>query len=294
MLKLFFNPNPLIQALDAQARWNAAAAQRELELEQRQSEWNALHYELLQRMLTEVAQLSVEAQSIAARIESLSAKVDFNERRVRGIERVVHESALAPAAAASSQTKSGDEPPTTEAAGPEVAGQGDARRRRRRRRGRRSPGEGQPVGSPQDRHVAPPLSAVVDDEGPEPAPESEPLAAQPAALETAPPDVPPAREAMAAAPTSIESGDATESATPAVVQPFASPSAPTPDIAEEPVDAPAADERAAVPQGAQPEGSAASTPEEPRHERPDENDAAAPRPAMGPGDGRQPGPGDHD
>lgn len=85
-LKLFFNPNPLIRVLNSQARLNVEAAQRESERERRQSEWHALHYEIVQRLVTEMARVSFELQSLSARIESLSAKVDFNERRVRGIE----------------------------------------------------------------------------------------------------------------------------------------------------------------------------------------------------------------
>ena len=61
------------------------------ERDQRQAEWNALHYELLQRVVSETAKVSLEVQSLALRIESLSAKVDFNERRVRGIEGTVHQ-----------------------------------------------------------------------------------------------------------------------------------------------------------------------------------------------------------
>ena len=52
ILKLFFNPNPLIQALTTQARLNVDAAKREAERDQRQAEWNALHYEILQRVVT--------------------------------------------------------------------------------------------------------------------------------------------------------------------------------------------------------------------------------------------------
>src|SRR5688572_28058528 len=88
ILKLFFNPTPLIQALNTQARINKELATRELEREQRQSEWNALQFELVQRMVLETSRISIEMQALSARIESLSAKVDFNERRVRSVESV--------------------------------------------------------------------------------------------------------------------------------------------------------------------------------------------------------------
>jgi hypothetical protein len=162
ILKLFFNPNPLIRALHIQSGLNAEAARREAERDERQAEWNALHYEILQRMVKETAKVSLEAQSLALRIESLSAKVDFNERRVRGIEGLAQQSRPgggrdrdrererdAPAAAqppAVPVTEAAAPPPT--AGGTEPA-TGDApRRRRRRRRGRRGGGASEMVAAP--------------------------------------------------------------------------------------------------------------------------------------------------
>jgi hypothetical protein len=148
LLKLFFNPNPLIAALSAQTRLNQAAAHREAERERRQAEWNALHYEILQRLVLEVSRTSLEAQQLSMRIDALSAKVDFAERRARSIEGTLHqarptprhESAPSPAQFAQAPR----EPGATEvAAAPApqegVPGEG-GRRRRRRRRGRRSQG----------------------------------------------------------------------------------------------------------------------------------------------------------
>jgi hypothetical protein len=86
ILKLFFNPAPLVVALKTQVTLNAEAAVREDDRDRRQAEWNALHYELLQRVVTETARVSIEMQSLSMRVESLSGKVDFNERRVRAIE----------------------------------------------------------------------------------------------------------------------------------------------------------------------------------------------------------------
>ena len=71
LLKLFFNPNPLIRALNTQARLNTEAAAREAERDRRQAEWNALHYEILQRLVTEVSRVSLEMQSLSMRVESL-------------------------------------------------------------------------------------------------------------------------------------------------------------------------------------------------------------------------------
>jgi hypothetical protein len=168
LLRMMFNPTPIAHALALQSRLNAEMATRETERDRRQAEWNALHYEILQRLALEVSRASIDAQSLLLRVESLAAKVDFNERRVRGIEgaqiraarpqdvpqpapsavAVGAEGATAPAAAGSGQAA---EPP---------------RRRRRRRRGRRGP----VIGAPAEvsvNNVNPPLPTGVEREGEE-------------------------------------------------------------------------------------------------------------------------------
>jgi hypothetical protein len=163
ILKLFFNPNPLIRALNIQSRVNADAARREADRERRQAEWNALHYEILHRLVTEVSRVTLEQQSQTMRIESLAAKVDFNERRVRGIEGAMHqvrpaaggpavEQGRGPRAAAATGAPAAAPAPaevqaTAPAAGTEGQPSDGGRRRRRRRRGRRGaagPGEAAP------------------------------------------------------------------------------------------------------------------------------------------------------
>jgi hypothetical protein len=151
ILKLFFNPTPLIQALHTQARINTELAARELERERRQSEWNALQFELVQRVVLETSRISIEMQALSSRIESLSAKVDFNERRVRGLE-------TAPSQPASRPQQRQQEPVAPPSAPSEAAtsesvqageGAGDgSRKRRRRRRGRRGgAGTSEPAGA---------------------------------------------------------------------------------------------------------------------------------------------------
>ena len=150
ILKLFFNPNPLVRALNAQSQLNTEAAARDVERDRKQTEWNALHYEILQRLVTEVARVSMEMQSLSLRIESLAAKVDFNDRRVRTLE------------GTASQARPGRPAEPASAAAPVegAAVEGseqlvDAnRRRRRRRRGRRG-------GIPGlERAATPPAAAV--------------------------------------------------------------------------------------------------------------------------------------
>ena len=154
VLKLFFNPNPLIQALNAQARLNADLAKREEERDRRQAEWNALHYTLLQRVVLEISRTSIDAQHLAARVEALGTRVDFADRRVRVLEGapapVVTPRLSDPLPHASSHSAAApSSSPVNRAAvgadGASTDGSADGtRRRRRRRRGRRSgvPGEG--------------------------------------------------------------------------------------------------------------------------------------------------------
>lgn len=142
LLKLFFNPNPLIRAMHLQAGLNVQAAEREAERDRRQAEWNALHYEILQRVVTDVSRVSLEVQALTMRVESLNARVDFNDRRVRSMEGGGQSRAAARATDVVA-------PPATESAATtqdsvEITSAEGTRRRRRRRRGRRGgqlPGE---------------------------------------------------------------------------------------------------------------------------------------------------------
>ena len=146
LLKLFFNPNPLIHALHLQARLNMEAAERDADRDRRQTEWNALHYEIVQRLVTEVSRVSLELKPLSMRVESLDAKVDFNERRVRDIEGSVHRSRSqgrpsAPVAASpaeGSETAPAAAVTDIAAAGVESQPSDGTKRRRRRRRGRRT------------------------------------------------------------------------------------------------------------------------------------------------------------
>jgi len=148
LLKLFFNPSAIVEALNTQARRAKAAEAREAELRRRQTEWNALHFEILRRLVTDVARVEIDNQHLAHRVESLTARVDFNERRVRGLEHTQHtqqqarpsggrppDTAVIPSPSPAPPPK--EETPSTEHASPDTSPDG-SRRRRRRRRGRRS------------------------------------------------------------------------------------------------------------------------------------------------------------
>jgi len=148
ILKLFFNPGPIIEALHAQARINHLNLQREEARERRRLEMEALYFEVIHNMVLEITRLGIEVKNLKMRVESLSSRVEFNERRARALESVVvykpsAEEGAEGAAAAGPPPAPGEAPAgaqaETAAAGPSPAeGPGQRSRRRRRRRGRRA------------------------------------------------------------------------------------------------------------------------------------------------------------
>ncbi len=133
ILKLFFNPNPLIEALHIQSKLNAQQAALE-----------PLYYEVIHNLVLEATRLGIEVKNLKMRVESMSSRLDFDERRARALEGVVQ---YRPGAVPPLQPPSGGaggagaERPLTEAE------QAERRSRRRRRRGRRRPGEGRDGGA---------------------------------------------------------------------------------------------------------------------------------------------------
>jgi hypothetical protein len=122
ILKLFFNPNPLIEALHIQSKLNAQQAALE-----------PLYYEVIHNLVLETTRMGIEVKNLKMRVESMSSRLDFDERRARALEGVVQ---YRPGAVPPLQ------PPTGAAPVGETAEQAERRTRRRRRRGRRRPGDG--------------------------------------------------------------------------------------------------------------------------------------------------------
>ena len=124
ILKLFFNPNPLIQALHIQSELNARNAKRE--------ELDGLYYEVLHNLVLELTRLGIEVKNSKMRVESMSSRLDFDERRARALEGVVM---YRPGAVPPLQPPAGEGPRVSEVE------QAERRSRRRRRRPRRRPGD---------------------------------------------------------------------------------------------------------------------------------------------------------
>jgi hypothetical protein len=77
-LKLLFNPNPLIKALNIQSELNA-----------RRPRIDALNYEVIHNLVVELTRTGVEVKSLTMRLESMASRLDFDERRARALEGVV-------------------------------------------------------------------------------------------------------------------------------------------------------------------------------------------------------------
>src|SRR5215217_2954234 len=78
ILKLFFSPAPLVDALHIQAKLNAQQAALE-----------PLYYEVIHNLVIETTRLGIEVKNLKMRLESMSSRLDFDERRARALEGVV-------------------------------------------------------------------------------------------------------------------------------------------------------------------------------------------------------------
>ncbi len=164
VLKLFFNPNPLIQALHIQAGLNSGIAEREAKRDAARYAFDQLHYEVMHNLVVETTRLGIEVKNITMRLESLASRLEFNERRARALESVV---AYKPATeGGATQETRRDEPRRED--GRRDDGRRDERRRdepkrddARRQDGRRQearrpePPPAPPVAQPEPTPVAP-------------------------------------------------------------------------------------------------------------------------------------------
>jgi hypothetical protein len=162
ILKLLFNPNTLIHAFDKQTKINTLYEQQFYllrEKTQQRDEVDVLYYELVHNLVLELTRIGIENRNLKMRLESLSSRMDFDERRARALEGVVqYRSGTGPSrepqppkprqddksfqqpGSAPAATTPAAQPPTSQAApgsDDQTGESNSARRRRRRRRGRR-------------------------------------------------------------------------------------------------------------------------------------------------------------
>ena len=158
ILKLFFNPNPLIGALHTQAKLNTMYADREAKRDAMRLAGDQLHYQILHNLLLEMTRATLEVKNLRMRVESIGSRLEFNERRTRGLESsaFVMPSEKGPdrpprppspvqasPPPVGSVTPSPGAAPMPQGSGQPADGSASRSRRRRRRRGRRG-GGGQP------------------------------------------------------------------------------------------------------------------------------------------------------
>jgi len=133
ILKLFFNPDTISAALNVQSKLNTELLQ--------QQERESLRYELVHNLVVEMTRLGIEVQNLKMRVESVSSRLDFDERRARSLESVVQYRQPAPAR---SHEERDAAPAAEHEAAPDAAAGAETReggtRKRRRRRRRRKPG----------------------------------------------------------------------------------------------------------------------------------------------------------
>src|SRR5262245_26997916 len=196
ILKLFFNPNTLIHAVHKQSDVNEVFEGQFQFLRhkaQQRDEVDVLYFELVHNLVLELTRIGIENRNLKMRLESLSSRMDFDERRARALETVVQ---YRPGTGPSREPRpprprpqddrppqpqavnavppqqpapaSSQQPPSEgSASGTDDQPSGDSntlRRRRRRRRGRRggrgrTPGENIAAGadaSPADESPTPP------------------------------------------------------------------------------------------------------------------------------------------
>jgi hypothetical protein len=77
ILKLFINPDPITAALHVQSQLNTELL--------RQQERESLRYELVHNLVVELTRASIEVQNLKMRVESMSSRMDFDERRARSL-----------------------------------------------------------------------------------------------------------------------------------------------------------------------------------------------------------------
>jgi hypothetical protein len=85
VLRLFINPDRLSAALRVQKEVNADFHRRFRARE----EMDPLYYEVVHNLVLEITRLGIDVQNLKMRVESLSSRLDFDERRGRSLEGLV-------------------------------------------------------------------------------------------------------------------------------------------------------------------------------------------------------------
>ena len=139
ILKLFINPGPMldsVRSVSTHINTTSKALALNEERNRRRAELDVLMYEVMNNLVVEMTRLAIDMKNHKMRVESVAARLDFDERRARALEQIVQ--FRTPAAGGE------DTAPNEGSAAPGDSSGGEAgvteKRRRRRRRGRRRSG----------------------------------------------------------------------------------------------------------------------------------------------------------
>ena len=92
LLKMLLNANRLVQVLHQQTELNRVYEKQFhllREKNQQREEVDTLYYELVHNLVLELTRVGIENRNLKMRLESLSSRMDFDERRARALETVV-------------------------------------------------------------------------------------------------------------------------------------------------------------------------------------------------------------
>ena len=91
-MKLFINPGPVLHVLHLQGPINLKHKELFERISQRlqtRDELDALNFEMFNNLVVESTRLGIEVKNLRMQVESLSTRLDFDERRSRALEGVV-------------------------------------------------------------------------------------------------------------------------------------------------------------------------------------------------------------
>ena len=148
VLKLFINPGPALEAVralsvhaDSTGRTLSRALAVNQDRNRARAELDVLTYEVLNNLVVEMTRLAIDLKNHKMRVESVAARLDFDERRSRALEEIVQFRTSGAAGEASRTAGDADAPGGGSGSG--SGGElGPEKKRRRRRRGRRRSANG--------------------------------------------------------------------------------------------------------------------------------------------------------
>jgi hypothetical protein len=187
VLKLFVNIGAITHPLHLQPAINAKHRELFGRISQRlqtRDELDALNFEMFNNLVVETTRLGIEVKNLRMLVESLSTRLDFDERRARALEGVVQYRPGTPLAPPPAPPVAAPQPAGEDAEGTAASagttgtaagadpGDGRGPRRRRRRRGRRRGLEAGAPGAPGSASAGLEGSGdAADDEGDDGGPE---------------------------------------------------------------------------------------------------------------------------